>query len=134
MPSVILSILQSVRVSLRARAALEVEIVALRHQLHVLQRSRRRLTQADRLLWAWLSRVWPPLAGSRRLPVGSTERPAIAGHISGLSARVLGGTERSREIWPEFASQGQVPQRRIEFDSRRLHHLTCSTERSSRSR
>ena len=43
--------------------------------------------------------------GSRRLPVGSTERPAITGHISGLSARVLGGTVRSRGIWPELASQ-----------------------------
>jgi len=45
----------------RSRAALQLEILALRHQLHVLPRSRRRrvhLTQADRLLWVWLSRIW----------------------------------------------------------------------------
>jgi transposase InsO family protein len=46
---------------MRSRAALQLEILALRHQLQVLQRSRPRrrcLTQADRLLWVWLSRVW----------------------------------------------------------------------------
>jgi hypothetical protein len=61
MLSVFVSILQAVRVSLRSRAALQLEILALRHQLHVLQRSRRarvNLAQADRLLWVWLSRVW----------------------------------------------------------------------------
>src|SRR5690349_9873934 len=61
MLSVVLSILQAMPVSLRARAALQLEIVALRHQLQVLQRSRRprvRLTPADRLLWVWLSRIW----------------------------------------------------------------------------
>jgi transposase InsO family protein len=42
------------------RSALQIEILALRHQLGVLQRSvkRPKLTAADRLLWAWLSRVW----------------------------------------------------------------------------
>ena len=46
--------------SFRSRAALHLEILALRHQLSVLQRSvkRPKLTVADRLLWAWLSRVW----------------------------------------------------------------------------
>jgi hypothetical protein len=41
-------------------AALQLEILALRHQLGVLQRSvkRSKLTPADRLLWAWLCRVW----------------------------------------------------------------------------
>ena len=37
------------------------EILALRHQFHVLERSRPRrvrLTPADRVLWVWLSRVW----------------------------------------------------------------------------
>ena len=46
--------------SFRSRAALQLEIVALRHQLAVLQRSvkRPRLNAADRLFWAWLSRFW----------------------------------------------------------------------------
>jgi hypothetical protein len=47
--------------SFRSRTALQLEILALRHQLNVLQRSvkRPKLTTADRLLWAWLCRVWP---------------------------------------------------------------------------
>src|SRR5215831_12450213 len=46
--------------SLRTRAALQLEILALRHQLGVLQRSvkRPKLSPADRCLWAWLSSVW----------------------------------------------------------------------------
>ena len=46
--------------SFRSRAALQLEILALRHQIGVLQRSvkRPRLTPADRLLWAWRCKVW----------------------------------------------------------------------------
>jgi putative transposase len=61
MRSVLTSLLATMRVSMRNRAPLHLEILALRHQLQVLQRSRRRrvhLTQADRLLWVWLSRIW----------------------------------------------------------------------------
>jgi hypothetical protein len=46
----------------RSRAALELEVVALRHQLAVLRRQRPgrpKLTSLDRLLWVWLYRVWP---------------------------------------------------------------------------
>ena len=45
----------------RSRAMLELENLALRHQVGVLQRSARkrpRLTPADRLLWVGLSRLW----------------------------------------------------------------------------
>jgi hypothetical protein len=44
----------------RSRAALQFEILALRHQLGVLQRSvkRPKLSPADRFLWAWLSLIW----------------------------------------------------------------------------
>jgi hypothetical protein len=44
----------------RQRTALQLEILALRHQPGVLQRSvqRPKLTDADRFLWAWLSAVW----------------------------------------------------------------------------
>src|SRR5215467_5073758 len=45
----------------RSRAALELENLALRHQIGVLQRSARKrpkLILLDRLLWAGLSRVW----------------------------------------------------------------------------
>jgi putative transposase len=46
----------------RGRAALELEVIALRHQLAVLRRQRPerpRLFSIDRLLWVWLYRVWP---------------------------------------------------------------------------
>ena len=40
---------------------MHMEILALRHQLAVYQHSIKRpqLQPADRLLWAWLSRLWP---------------------------------------------------------------------------
>jgi len=46
--------------ALRSRAGLQAENLALRHQLAVLRRGSKRpqLRQADRLLWAWLSRAW----------------------------------------------------------------------------
>src|SRR6185295_19246973 len=60
MPLVV-SVLLSLRSLLRSRVTLHLEILALRHQLQVLERSRRprlRLTAADRLLWVWFSRIW----------------------------------------------------------------------------
>ena len=58
--SVLVALLQTLRTWARSRAALQLEVLALRHQLHVLQRSRPRrlrLAQADRWLWVVLSRV-----------------------------------------------------------------------------
>ena len=45
----------------KRRLDLALENVALRHQLEVLARSRKRapLRPADRLLWSWLARLWP---------------------------------------------------------------------------
>ena len=46
----------------RSRASLELELLALRHQVTVLRRrrpGRARLFCADRLLWVWLYRIWP---------------------------------------------------------------------------
>src|SRR5208283_2218155 len=47
---------------LRSRAVVELENLALRHQLHVLRRQRPgrlRLLTIDRLLWVLLYRLWP---------------------------------------------------------------------------
>ena len=46
--------------SFRSRVALHIEVLALRHQLTVMQRSvkRPRLTATDRFFWAWLAHVW----------------------------------------------------------------------------
>jgi putative transposase len=45
----------------RSRASLQIENLALRHQLAVLRRTRRRprIRPSDRIFWSWLSRVWP---------------------------------------------------------------------------
>jgi hypothetical protein len=54
------SLLLTLRTWAHSRAALQLEVLALRHQLQVLQRSRPRrlqLAQADRWLWVMLSRV-----------------------------------------------------------------------------
>src|SRR5262245_3751341 len=45
----------------RSRRSMQMEILALRHQVAVYKQtvSRPRLRLMDRLLWAWLSHVWP---------------------------------------------------------------------------
>jgi len=46
----------------RSRAALELKVVALQHQLAVLRRQRPgrpQLSPLDRLLWVLLYRIWP---------------------------------------------------------------------------
>jgi transposase InsO family protein len=61
-PALVLkAFLASFLASFRSRAALQLEILALRHQIAVLQRSvkkRSKLTAADRVLWVWLCRIW----------------------------------------------------------------------------
>jgi putative transposase len=55
------ALLSTLRSMLRSRAALELEHLALRHQIGVLKRSARKrpkLTAADRLFWVFVSRVW----------------------------------------------------------------------------
>ena len=59
--SVLLSLLLTLRTWACSRAAMQLEVFALRHQLQVLQRTRprrARLAKADRWLWVMLSRLW----------------------------------------------------------------------------
>jgi len=61
MMAVLVSFLLTLRTATRSRAELQFELLALRHQLQVLQRTqprRLRLTKADRWLWIGLSRIW----------------------------------------------------------------------------
>ena len=62
MCAVLISLLAGLTSMLRTRASLQFEILALRHQLAVLQRNKRRRVQHrvwDRLLWVGLVRLWP---------------------------------------------------------------------------
>jgi hypothetical protein len=82
--SVVFAFIHALRVSFRSRAVLQAEIIALRHQLHVLQRSRpqpRRLACADRALWVWLSRTW---SGWRTATVLAKPATVVAWHRQGF--------------------------------------------------
>ena len=61
MLDLILMSLSSLVIGLRSQAVMQAEIIALRHQLTVLQRNQPKrlvLNRADRCLWVWLSRLW----------------------------------------------------------------------------
>ncbi len=66
----------------RSRADLELEVIALRHQLAVLRRrqqpGRLRVLSMDRLLWVWLYRVWPRYLDVMMLVKPATSRPKAA--------------------------------------------------------
>ncbi len=55
------SFLGTLRSCFQTRAALQLQILALRHQINVLRRSQRgrvRRAEVGRVLWAWLLRLW----------------------------------------------------------------------------
>ncbi len=95
---VVFSLFLSFRSSFRERAALQAEILALRHQLLVLQRAnqhhRLQLNAADRVLWVWLSRLW---SGWRSALLIVKPETVIAWHRKGfrlywaLKSRVRNG-------------------------------------------
>lgn len=59
MQTVLIALVGSLAALFRSWSALQLEVLALRHQLAVYQRAghRPQLTPADRLLWTWLSRL-----------------------------------------------------------------------------
>jgi hypothetical protein len=84
MIAVFLSVLQTLRTWARSRAALQLEILALRHQLQVRQRtrpSRIRIETTDRCLWILLARFW---AGWRTSLVLVKPETVIAWHRQGF--------------------------------------------------
>src|SRR6202140_1508347 len=85
MLTILLSLFSSARQVFQTRAALQAEILALRHQLLVLQRSSRghrlRLSRADRFLWVWLARFW---SGWRSALLLVKTETVIAWHHNGV--------------------------------------------------
>ena len=80
----VLSPLALLRSNFKTRLALQLEIVALRHQLGVLRRSagkRPRFHNTDRLLWVWLSQLW---SGWRRSLVIVRPETVVAWHRKGF--------------------------------------------------
>lgn len=58
--TILLFLVRWLLTTLRPRVSLQLEVVALRHQLSVYQRTcrRPRISPADRILWSYLARVW----------------------------------------------------------------------------
>src|SRR6188768_1017239 len=88
----------------RSRGSLELELVALRHQVTVLRRQRPgqpRLFAADRLLWVWLYRLWPQVLDAMVLVKPAT---VVQWHRKGFRlywrrrSRHLGRPGMSREV------------------------------------
>src|ERR1022692_1287897 len=83
--TIICSLFSSIRQGFRTRVALHAEILALRHQLLVLQRSSRghrlRLARAYRLLWVWLAHFW---SGWRSALIIVKPETVIAWHQKGF--------------------------------------------------
>ena len=68
----------------RSRASLELELIALRHQVTVLRRQwpgRPQLSSLDRLLWVWLYRIWPQVIDAMVLVKPAT---VVQWHRKGL--------------------------------------------------
>src|SRR5215469_8781826 len=83
--TIIFSLFYSIRQGIRNRAVLHAQVLALRHQLLVLQRSngsqRPRMSFADRLLWVWLSQLW---CGWRSFLMIVKPETVIALHLRGF--------------------------------------------------
>src|SRR5438094_5878242 len=78
------SFLGTLRSCFQTRAALQLEILALRHQINVLRRAQRgrvRLTRVDRLLWTWLLHLW---SGWRSALIIVKPQTVIAWHRRGF--------------------------------------------------
>src|SRR6266446_838337 len=102
----------------RSRAALELEHIALRHQIGVLKRSARKrpkLTAADRLFWVFLSRVWCDWRSALDIV-----RPATAWHRKGF-----------RLFWTWKIRHGQVGRPAVPLDVRALISFAGDEPRES---
>src|SRR6516165_139555 len=108
------TLLATLSSTLRSRAAMELENLALRHQLGVLQRSARkrpRLTAGDRLLWVWLSRI---RSDWRSMLVMVQPDTVIAWHRKSF-----------RLFWSWKVRRGQPGRPKIPREVRDLLHRMC---------
>ena len=97
-----------------SRALLELENLALRHQIGVLQRSARKrckLTPADRLFWVWLSRLWRDWRSALAIVKPET---VVAWHRAGF-----------RRFWTWKVRRGQPGRPVISREIRALIRQMC---------
>ena len=98
----------SASAAFKSRSTLQLENLALRHQLGVLRRSvkRPKLAFADRLLWAWLYEVWNDWRSSLVIVKSET---VIAWHRKGF-----------RLFWSWKVRHGQMGRPTVPKDVREL--------------
>jgi hypothetical protein len=105
---VVYALLVFLRTVFRSRLSLQVEVLALRHQLAIHQRSikRPRIRPADRILWSWISRGW-----SRWREVLLFVQPATV---------LAWQRKRSRDHWARISQSGTPGRPTISREVREL--------------
>jgi putative transposase len=102
--------LNSLLVGLRGQAAMHAEIIALRHQLTVFQRTQKpkriRLNAIDRCVWVWLSRLW---SGWRSALIMVKPETVISWHRQGF-----------RWYWTWKVRHGRSGRPRVSKETRNL--------------
>jgi len=95
MPPVVSALLAFLAAYFRSRRALQLEILALRHQLAVYQRSVPRpcIQPSDRLFWSWLACLW---SGWQDVLAFVQPRTVVAWH-----------QKRFREHWRRLSQRGK---------------------------
>ena len=114
MLNIVATMLATLPSILRSRSALELENLALRHQIGVLQRSARKrpkLTPLDRLFWAWLSCIWSDWRSALAIVQPTT---VIAWHRKGL-----------RLFWTWKIRRGQLGRPTVPREVRDLIRRMC---------
>jgi len=114
MRNILLAILHFAVSTLRTRLSLQTEILALRHQLGTYQRAVKRpdIKVADRLLWAWSSKVWP-----RWRDVLVFVRPSTV---------IAWQRKRFRDHWARLSRNGKQGRPGVAKEIRELIHRMCS--------
>ena len=111
---VLATVLGTLSAMLRSRAVLELENLALRHQVGVPQRSTKKppkLTPADRLLWVGLSRIWSDWRSALAIVKPET---VVAWHRAGF-----------RLFWTRKVRRGQPGRPVISREIRALIRRMC---------
>jgi putative transposase len=108
MPPIVAILITSISTWFRSRLSMQMEFIALRHQVSVYQQSisRPKLRPSDRLLWAWLSRLWP---GWQQALAFVQPRTVIAWQ-----------RKRFRDYWRRLSQRGKLGRPAISRDVREL--------------
>src|SRR5271157_2543856 len=96
----LLALLAAIRSLLWSRAHLQAEVLALRHQLLVLKRQcagrRVHFQTSDRVLWSWLSRLWP---GWRQGLLLVRPETVVRWHRQGFRSLATSASDRRSRLW-----------------------------------